>query len=179
MPVAGARPDAALLRRRLDQCTLLERERERERREKKEREEDPTFLFFDPTLSHPSRDPPPGEKKNVSSADKQTFPALDLVGWYAVGPLSQPPGGAGTTAAAVHDALSPAEGSEAAAPFGLVFDPTALLLPGGGLLRPRRRTRRPFLCSLSLALSCLRSHVGRGAAHQALGVGPRGGRGRL
>jgi hypothetical protein len=134
VPVAGARPDAALLRRRLDQCTLLERERERERREKKEREEDPTFLFFDPTLSHPSRDPPP--RKNVSSADKQTFPALDLVGWYAVGPLSQPPGGAGTTAAAVHDALSPAEGSEAAAPFGLVFDPTALLLPGGGSSGP-------------------------------------------
>lgn len=63
VPVAGARPDAALLRRRLDQCTLLERERERERREKKEREEDPTFLFFDPTLSHPSRDPPPPPKK--------------------------------------------------------------------------------------------------------------------
>jgi hypothetical protein len=109
-------------------------EREREKREERERRGS-NFSFLRPnSFSSFSRPPPP--RKNVSSADKQTFPALDLVGWYAVGPLSQPPGGAGTTAAAVHDALSPAEGSEAAAPFGLVFDPTALLLPGGGSSGP-------------------------------------------
>jgi len=140
VPVAGARPDAALLRRRLDQCTLLEREGEREREKREERERrGSNFSFLRPnsfsSFSRPPH-PPGGGGKNVSSADKQTFPALDLVGWYAVGPLSQPPGGAGTTAAAVHDALSPAEGSEAAAPFGLVFDPTALLLPGGGSSGP-------------------------------------------
>ena len=64
--------------------------------------------------------------------DKQTFPSLDLVGWYAVGPLSQPPGGPGTTPGTIHDALSPAEGSEAPAPFGLIFDPAALLPSSGG-----------------------------------------------
>ena len=173
----GAQPDAALLRRRLDQCTRFRKgKREREKREERERR-GTNFSFLRPnSFSSFSKTPPP-TKTLFSQTSRPSRLSTSSAGTQSV-PSPSPR----------RPRDDPGGGPRRPVPRGRVRSRGALrphlrsdraLLPGAGPSGPCAGLGFTSSARSPLALSWLRAHLRRGACPSGSGSGSPWGEGRL